>query len=188
MGNFYANITLRGPAQEQIMDLLKQLRKRAYVSPNVGGFTVLCEEQCDTQETGIIHVLASSLSARLACPALAVLNHDDDVLWYRLYDQGRMVDEYDSAPGYFDGTASKPNGGNARLLCELMGSSKTGRAAAVLRKSSGWVVGYTFAVQRHEDLLRALDMPAFGAGLGYEYLERGELPPGLKPGDLKRTW
>ena len=188
MGNFYTNITLRGPSQEQLVETLTRLRKRTYVSPSINGFTVICEQQCDTQKINIIHSLATSLSARFKCPALAILNHDDDVLWYGLYDQGQAVDEYDSTPGYFEGRSSRPEGGNADKLCELMGSQNTAKVASILRKSSGGLRGYLFAAQRHEDLMRALGMPTFSVGLGYEYIERGELPSGLSSDDLKRTW
>jgi hypothetical protein len=188
MGSFYTNITLRGPSQEQIVETLTQLRKRAYVSPTINGFTVICEQRCDTQEISILHSLATSLSARFKCPTLAILNHDDDVLWYGLYNQGRAVDEYDSTPGYFEGRSSRPEGGDANKLCELMGGRNTAKVKSILRKSSGGLRGYLFAAQRHEDLMRALGMPTFSVGLGYEYIERGELPPDLSRDTLKRTW
>jgi hypothetical protein len=186
MGSFYTNITLRGPHQDQIVEALTRQGNRAYISPTVNGFTVVYDEQCDTQDTALIHSLAASLSAKFECPALAVLNHDDDILWYRLYERGQLVDEYDSTPGYFEGKTSKPAGGNAAKLCALLGSQNVEVAASVLRKAQG-VKGYIFAIQRHEDLARALGIPIFTVGSGYEYIKHGEVPGGLDSESLKRT-
>jgi hypothetical protein len=186
MGSFYTNITLRGPHQDQIVEALTRQGNRAYVSPTVNEFTVVCDKQCDTQDTAIIHSLAASLSARFECPALAVLNHDDDILWYRLYERGQLVDEYDSSPGCFKGKTSKPAGGNAARLCALMGSQNVEAVASVLHKAQG-IKGYIFAIQRHEDLARALGIPIFTVGLGYEYIELGEIPGDLDSESLKRT-
>ena len=49
--------------------------------------------------------LGTRLSLEFGCPVLAVLNHDDDILWYQLFENGKLADEYDSTPGYFDATA-----------------------------------------------------------------------------------
>ncbi len=186
MGSFYTNITLRGPDQDQVAEALAQQGRQAYVSPSVDGFTTVYEEQCETQDDDIIRSLASSLSAEFKCPALAVLNHDDDVLMYWLYEDGQLVDEYDSNPGYFEGRASKPTGGNATKLCELMESQDVETVASILKSRSG-IKGYLFAVGRHEDLVNALGLPTFSIAAGYEYIERGELPPDLNGDSLKHT-
>jgi hypothetical protein len=128
----------------------------------------------------------ASLSARFECPALAVLNHDDDILWYRLYERGQLVDEYDSTPGYFEGKASEPAGGNAARLCALMGSQNVEAVASVLHKAQG-IEGYVFAVQRHGDLAHALGIPIFTVGLGYRYIELGQIPGDLDRESLERT-
>jgi hypothetical protein len=186
MGSFYTNITLRGPHQDQIVEALTRQGNRAYVSPTVSGFTVVYDERCDTQDTDFMHSLAASLSAQFECPALAVLNHDDDILWYRLYERGQLVDEYDSTPGYFEGKRSTPSGGNAAKLCELMGDQNVEIVTSILRKAQG-AKGYVFAVQRHEDLASALGIPIFTVGSGYEYIKRGEVPYGLDSESLKHT-
>jgi hypothetical protein len=118
---------------------------------------------------------------------LAVLNHDDDILWYQLYLSGKLADEYDSAPGYFEGELSPPAGGDAQKLCSAFAASAVGEVESVLRKSSLDEGGYVFAVDRHTDLVRALGISSFGIGSGFRYVSRGELPEGLEEAELVRT-
>ncbi len=135
MGNFYVNITLKGPGRDQIVAGLTEACCDAYLSPTVDGVTMVCEAVCDSQDDDHIRAFAAKLSERLGCPALAVLNHDDDVLWYGLYAAGVLDHEYNSAPDFFeaefldpddeleldDDGVSIPEGGDAQALCAAFG-------------------------------------------------------------------
>src|SRR5581483_882204 len=103
MGNFYVNYTLAGVTQDAVAKALAG--RKCIVTPAANGAVVAFDEESDSQDTRVISSLASELSRRLSCAVLAVLNHDDDVLWYQLYTNGNLQDEYDSSPGYFDGGA-----------------------------------------------------------------------------------
>lgn len=181
MGNFYTNITLRGPGQADVAAALAG--RRAYVAPAAGGFTVVYDEQSDEQDPATLGALAGDLSREFRCPALAVLNHDDDILAYWLYDQGTLVDSYDSAPGYFTGKAGPPEGGNAKLVCEAMGAAQNAADVdRILRRTD-----FVFAIERHEALAGGLGLPAHSVGAGYKYISDGELPSGLSAADLQHT-
>jgi DNA-binding YbaB/EbfC family protein len=119
MGAFYVNITLRGPQQVDVIAELKRQQRRAYVSSSVNGYTVVYDEICDTQDEDEIKSFVAALSRVFSCPALAALVHDDDVFVYWLYRDGKLLDSYNSAPGYFEGRNLKPKGGKAELLCEI---------------------------------------------------------------------
>ena len=80
MGNFYTNITLRGPDQAAVATFLRQARRAAYVAPRHAGGTTVYDERCEAQDPQLLGELATALSRHFACPALAVLNHDDDIL------------------------------------------------------------------------------------------------------------
>jgi hypothetical protein len=187
VGNFYANYTLHGPSQQAIAAVLAG--RTALVTPAQNGCVVVFDEESEEQNPEVIGDLATRLSRELDCPVLALLNHDDDILWYRLYLSGDLADEYDSSPDYFDSPAepSGPAGGDARKLCSAFGANDVAEVERVLRKSSLDEDGYAFAVERHADLVRALGIPTFGVGTGYHYVTEGELPEGLHEGDLIRV-
>jgi hypothetical protein len=184
MGGFYTNYTLRGPSQKAVASALA--RRKAIVSPESNGCVVAYEEASDDQDMEAIAALASHLSGSLHCPVLAVVDHDDDILWYQLYEDGELTDDYDSTPGYFDPSAepSAPAGGDAARLCRVFGASEVAVVETILRKSSFDADGYAFAHERHADLVRALGLPEFAVLKVYASFERGEYPEGLSAQDM----
>ncbi len=188
MGNFYTNYTLRGPGQQAVAAALAG--RSAIVTPAKDGCVVVFDEASDEQNGEIIAELARRLSGELKCPLLAVLNHDDDILWYQLYLGGELVDEYDSSPNYFSAPGeniSPPAGGDAQKLCVVFAVDAVAKVEGILRKSAFADDGYTFEVERHADLAGALGIPSFGVGMGFRYISSGELPEGLAEDDLVRT-
>jgi len=187
MGNFYTNYTLRGPSQQEVAAALAE--RSAIVTPAHYGCIVVFDEASDDQDQKVITKLAKQLSRGLSFPVLAVLNHDDDILWYQLYLNGKLADKYDSSPGYFEQSAapSAPAGGNAQKLCSAFGSTSVSEVENILRKSSFDEGGYTFAVERHADLVRALGISDFGVGAGFCSVSNGELPEGLDKDGIVRV-
>jgi hypothetical protein len=187
MGGFYTNYTLRGPSQKAVATALAG--RKAIVSPARSGCVVAYDEASDDQDGEAIAALGSHLSGSLRCPVLAVLDHDDDILWYQLYEDGKLTDEYDSTPGYFDPSAepSAPAGGDAERLCRVFGASDVGAVEAILRKSSFDADGYAFAHERHADLVRVLGLPEFAVLKAYASFERGEYPEGLSAQDMMNS-
>ncbi|HVY69115.1 MAG TPA: hypothetical protein VHH73_04270 [Verrucomicrobiae bacterium] len=184
MGNFYVNYTLRGPGQQQIAEALAG--RNAAVTPVQTGYAVVFDEESDTQDTEAIAELATLLSRQFQCPLLAVLNHDDDILLYWLYENGELTDEYNSNPGYFDGDEDrmKPAGGDAERLVRVFNAGTPVEVESILRKSFD---EYTFAFQRHDDLARALGLPEWAVGTAYQSFEYGEFPEGLTDANLIKT-
>ncbi len=184
MGNFYTNYTLRGPSQEAVAEAL--VGRSAFVTPAFNGSVVVYDEQSDEQDEDAIIELAGWLSREFRCPVLSVLNHDDDILWYQLFLNGVLTDEYDSCPDYFDPDAepSPPAGGNAQILCDAFGATNVAAVELVLRTSGLDEAGYTFEVERHEELAELLGLPPFSVGAGYNYIAQGEFPDGLEEEDL----
>jgi hypothetical protein len=188
MGTSYTNITLRGPDRDQVAQCLKQMKRTAYVSPTTDGYTVVYDKANDNQDDADLMGLASQLSAAFECPALAVLVHDSDILAYWLFDEGTLADEYNSAPGYFDGLArTHPAGGNPERLCaafaaqeaveSVAGIFQAVRSRGVGGSQSG---GYSLVEDLHQDLIQALGMPSFAVSAGYRYLEAGDRPQALE--------
>ena len=179
MGSFYTNITLRTDRHDDVVAALDDLRRDAYVSQPQGGCVVVYDRESEEQDVEVLKKLSGSLSAKLRCAALAVLNHDDDVLMYSLHDNGRLVDEYNSSPGYFDsGPGEPPEGGDASTLCRAFGVASTSGVEEVLHMPNGGGSGegFIFQTERHQALAEALGIPLIAVQTGYNYIEEGELP------------
>lgn len=198
MGNFYVNYTLRGSTQREAAAALSG--RRAAVSPEQGGAVVVFDEESDFQDSKVVSALTERLSASLECPALAVRNHDDDILYFCLYSNGELVDEYDSNPGYFDFDSGKdldwealasgnpeeamkslpppapPRGGDASALCSAFSSEDTAAVEAILRAEDKQ---YVFAFERHRALCRALAIPDFAVGNSYASFTEDGVAHGL---------
>jgi hypothetical protein len=70
------------------------------------GWISIYEQRASTQDEDWIAHLAGELSSRLATVCVAFLVHDSDIARYWLSDQGRMLDEYNSIPDYFDSVSA----------------------------------------------------------------------------------
>src|SRR5260370_28291518 len=173
MGNLYTNVTGRGGGELDLAATLRNLGRSAFLTPTTNGFTVICDRECENQDTDLLSSLALTVSTQLACPACAVLNHDDDVLWYQLFDQGKLVDAYISSKEWWEDPEEPPPQGAAEILCKIMGNPGEQAQVKKILARSGGVLGYLFEIHRHEALLDALSQPRFPAGLGYKYASRG---------------
>jgi hypothetical protein len=182
MGNFYVNLTLRGPSQEMVTTAMNG--RSAFISPTINGYTVVWDEEADSQDTGEIASLSVRLSRQLDCPLLVVLNHDDDLFFYQLYVSGTLVDSYNSAPGYFSGEPDPPEGGDPGKLCSIYESGTTPEIGRILRPEGDEL--YCSALERHRALIEALALPIFSVGSGFTYLAAGEVPEGLFAEELIR--
>jgi hypothetical protein len=185
MGIFYVNHTVRA-SQDRVLDILKKERRTAFVSPTIGGYTVVCDRQCDEQDPVAIAQLGQKLSALLGAPVLAVLNHDDDLFSYWLFKQGQLIEEHDAFPenvedddegcGGFrlyreteedwnptpeDDEASATPG---EELCRILGHEAMGeQVQAVLTGCDA-----LFARQIHQELVELLGLPSCAVGAGYK--------------------
>ena len=189
MGHFYTNATLKGATHDDIVKAIQRMGRIAGVSPTVRGLTVVFDQKSERQN-GSAYPFLKSLTKKLGCIALYVTNHDDSVLYYRLYDSGEVIDNYDSSPNYFDGPPAPPSGGNAEQLCKVFGKpSARKKVQAILEFDSLSEANqdsnrYVFEVDRHRDLARALGLPLITVGFGYTYLAEGNWPKGLTPENI----
>lgn len=157
MGSTYSNITLRGPAQEPVVQALTEAGMTAVVSPTDRGVTVVYD--CRSEEdSDVMAVVTRWLSKRFGCAAWGVYVYDSDVVVYTLCRDGEVLDRYDSAPGYPD-TVAQPRGGDAAVLCREMQLKQADVAAVehVLRRPR-----ITFEEHRHGDLMSELGHPDLG--------------------------
>ncbi|HYR07887.1 MAG TPA: hypothetical protein VEQ60_08970 [Longimicrobium sp.] len=174
MGSTYGNVTLRGPAQEPVVQAVTEAGMTAVVSPTDQGVTVVydCRSEADPD---VLHVVTRWLSQRFGCAAWGVYVFDSDVVRYTLCRGGEVLDRYDSAPGYPE-VSGGATGGNAAVLCREMQLKPADAAAVeqVLRRRR-----VLFEEQRHGDLMRELGHPDLGWHTRHSDFWRGEpLPEG----------
>lgn len=174
MSNFYTNFTLYKTEPKRIVKSLRGMEREAYVSKPQGDYLFVYDKACDDQDEEEIKQVGQRLSRDLNVPVFAVLNHDDDILCYWLFDQGRVLDQYNSNPGYFDGEEGGPKGGNADLLAQAFSALK--RRETIETILQGNEDEYPFAIDRHEALAQALGIPFDYSCLGYNYIETEDLP------------
>src|SRR5579863_1144788 len=109
MGNWYTNVSLKGASQSEVVSLLEELGRRAYVTPESAGWLVVYDQQTDEFDLDTLESLTLTLSTRLSCTALASFNADDDVLWLALYENGNRTTRYASALSEFEDAKEFPN-------------------------------------------------------------------------------
>ncbi|MGZ5640025.1 MAG: hypothetical protein ACXWIT_25535 [Burkholderiales bacterium] len=183
MGSFYTSHTARGPSQQELLDWLGT--RPALVSKTEAGATVVLDAACEGQDGETLSELAAQISSHFRCVVLAVLNHDDDILYFELHENGEKTDEYNSNPAYFDDHAESdaPRGGDADRLCSVFGASDDpDKVNAVLRDTE-----FVFATERHDALAHALGLPLHSVGVGYSYVSEGDLPPGNPNGEYRHS-
>lgn len=199
MGNWYTNVAVKGAQQSDVVAVLEELGRRAYVTPETLGWVVVYDQQTDEFDLGILESLSLTLSTRLTCTALASCNADDDVLWLALYENGSLSTRYASSRKAFeDGDEFPELAETAQVLARVFHKPEAKlQVLSLLRKSHGILgllgfylkirLGYVVEVARHLDLSNLLGMPRAAVGLGYTYVNKGEIPEGIDREGLRRT-
>src|SRR5262245_36740962 len=120
MGLFCVNMHFRSTDDKALTAAVRKHGvTRFRVLPAKGGWTTLYEEEASHQDDGRIRDLTGSLSRDLKVPAIAFMVHDSDIACYWLYENGQLLDEFNSCPAYFDDDATgdePPSGGRADVL------------------------------------------------------------------------
>src|SRR5690349_10224754 len=117
MGTFVTNLHVRDADRHAVIEALRSLDAIpafVRVSPE-DTWTSIFPEAVD-QDQAALSEMASNLSKALNRPVIAFLVHDSDIFLYWLYDGGKELDRYNSAPGYFTGEETPPEGGNPDTL------------------------------------------------------------------------
>lgn len=167
----YTNVTLGSASDADVEEALRSAGRSAYVLTAPEGVVVF--DQASDLQDGSVDTLAQNLSTRCRCIALAVTNHDDDVLMYRLFANGAEIDSYNSAPGYWtwdgEGDEPGPEGGKPAILASAFGRGEN--SADVQAALSG---DYDFEVDRHAAICRAVALPMQAVGHGFGDFAAGD--------------
>ena len=174
MGNSYTNCTVVTTDQATVLAKLRKWKRQAYIAAAAAGIVIFDKDE-DVE-------LGRPLSKALSCPALVVLDHDDDVLYYWLYENGKLTDDYCSNPDFDEDYPAEQGPGDPAKLCRAFGNPKAERKVKTALRSQR--SGYVFAVHRHLALVKALGLPECAVAMGYRYIAAGDMPCGLTRADL----
>ncbi len=112
MGLFCVNMHFRTTDDKAVSDALKKRNiTQFHLMPAKGGWTSLYEERASQQDDDRIRAVTAGLSKDLNIPAIAFLVHDSDIACYWLFENGQLVDEFNSCPDYFDENADEESTG-----------------------------------------------------------------------------
>src|SRR5262245_44835179 len=130
MGLFCVNLHFRTTDEQGLSAALKNQGVANYhVLPAKNGWVTLYEERASMQDDEWLQELASGLSQELQVPAIAFLVHDSDVACYWLFDDGQLLDQFNSCPDYFDdgalGRGQSQLGGQPDVLLRYCRSGVT---------------------------------------------------------------
>jgi hypothetical protein len=102
MGAFFTNCNVRTTDAAKCAKVLKSSSGlRAFLTDSQNGWVTVYDEQTESQDIEILRRLAKKLSAELKTVAIGILLHDSDVFQYLIYENGELVDQFDSKPDYF---------------------------------------------------------------------------------------
>lgn len=184
MGASYTNYTIKGAAHADVVEYFSG--RQAIVTPPDKGCIVVFDQLSDRQDPSVIEPLGRGLSAKLGCVVLSLIVHDDDILAYELIQDGKVIDEYNSNPSYFDFSATEiapPAGGNVSVLCEAFGVQNADQVHQVLHSGAD---EYVFASDHHKDLVDALEISRYSVGFSHQIIGFDYYPDGLSEDAITR--
>jgi hypothetical protein len=159
MGLFCVNFHLRATDERSVADAMSRRGiTRFHVVPAKTGWTALYEERASEQDDQWILQLGRGLSEELQVAVIAFLVHDSDIACYWLFDNGQLLDEYNSDPSYFDSDTDgppSPSGGRTEILVRYCRPGiRQAELAAILAEEA--VQEATFAEEIIDRLARVL--------------------------------
>lgn len=159
MGSFYTQLLVHEADTGVCAAAMAGLRRSSFVIPATRGVSVICDRDIENQDLEAADSLALTLSARLRCAVVVLLNHDDDWLVFRYFDGGRFVGGLQVSH-----TGLSLRGSPARLR-KLLSPD-----ASLLELFLALVKPVVLQLDRHKALARILDLPTNSVGIGYRYI------------------
>lgn len=173
MGAFFTNYHVRTDSSSAVRQaLLGLVRARAYVSPPKNGWITIYDEASDEQDSAILKRMAGGISKALGTAVLALLVHDSDIAAYWLYQNGTLVDEFDSNPDYYkrvkDAERARLRGNPDALLPLCAPGTTLAQIDSILHDPDGPPI---IAEQIFTELAPLLGIDEARITLGFTYFE-----------------
>ncbi|MEO5960067.1 MAG: hypothetical protein ABIZ49_13100 [Opitutaceae bacterium] len=101
MGAFYHSLHVRSSdqvgVQRVLEEIIRERAQRLWMSPAVNGWVSIFPD-----DLAVVLTLGPLLSRHCRADALATVVHDSDVFLYTVFRDGEKIEEYESAPDYFE--------------------------------------------------------------------------------------
>lgn len=174
MGAFFTNYQVRGKSTAEVCKALTPLvETHAYVSPEKNGWVTVYDEASDDQNDETLKHIATELSKKLQTSVFAFLVHDSDIAAYWLYQNGALIDEFNSAPDYFSQVGEKAKSrvrGKAEALLPLcVAGTSLSQVDEVIHPADGFAA---FAEEIFYDLAKLLGIDDERMSLGFKYFDQ----------------
>lgn len=170
MGAHFVNFQVRSDSMERVTEAMQRRdASSAYISPELNGWVSIYEGNSESQDDQIIKTLGTTLSTDLQTAVIAFLIHDSSVLYYWLFEDGTLIDQYVSIPDYFgpvpDAEKLAARGEAGKLLRHCAPGTDIAQIEQLLHPEDMVV----FAEETLEELAGLLGIAAGRVMLGHRY-------------------
>jgi hypothetical protein len=174
MGAFIVNFQIRCDSLPEVRSaMLKLVTTSAYISPPKNGWITVYDAASDGQDDVLIRSIAEGLSCAAKTDVFGFIVHDSDIAGYWLYQNGTLVDQFNSAPDYFGDVGEEiceAGRGNTDVLFPLCVPGTTREQIdAVIHPEDGFPA---FAEEILAALAQLLGIDEGRISLGFEYFEQ----------------
>jgi hypothetical protein len=173
MGAFFTNYHVRKVDAEVCAKALTTLiSSRALVTDSKNEWTTVYDEQSDSQDIEVLRRLAKDLSSKLKTAVIAMMVHDSDIFVYLIYENGKLIDQFDSKPDYFgpvSGAQKKEwRGDFAKLIPYAKKKASTQDFNRIAEKET------VFEEERAGEFSQLLGIDPSRAKTGFKYLQESK--------------
>ena len=171
MGSFFGSIHVRTSDRESVRAAVSAVCKskkcQALLAPTLRGWTTVYPSMHGQDDS-----VSRALARRLSADIVHVVVHDDSVFAYFIFRAGKLLDQYNSTPDYFEEVSARKKAklaGNPNRYADLL---KDPDALDGLRGLLKEEPVPTFATESLLRFASYLDLP--NPATSYEYLVDGE--------------
>jgi tetratricopeptide (TPR) repeat protein len=168
MGAFFNSIHIRTEDSDAVHTALEQLAKdmeyQFWVGPPTQAWICVCPNEIGSQP------VSAKIAALVPYDVLHLMVHDDDVFYYYFYRDRKLIDQFNSCPGYFNDSAEddpEPSQGHPELLQDLLPDKNSLDKLKKLLAADH----FTFESERMAEFAKLFHLP--NALTSYDHLDTG---------------
>ena len=172
MGAFYGSIHIRTENSDVVQKALNSVAKETsgkfLLGPALNGWISVFPDHAGQSDT-----ISAEVAKLVPHDIFHLIVHDDDIFSYYFYRGGRLIDQYNSCPDYFEKVSDEEKQqcqGRPELFQDLLPKPETLSKLKTLLAADG--EKFTFENERMAQFAELLGLP--NALSSYEYLQSGE--------------